>query len=43
MAADKGHIKQNLFLNLYEGGLKMIHGIKKNMENKLIHRNFISS
>ncbi len=36
MFADKGYIKQNLFLNLYERGLKMIHGIKKNMENKLI-------
>jgi hypothetical protein len=36
IAADKGYIKQNLFLNLYERGLKMIHGIKKNMENKLM-------
>ncbi len=36
MVADKGYIKQNLFLNLYEKGLKMIHGIKKNMENKLM-------
>ena len=36
MAADKGYIKQNLFLNLYERGLKMIHGIKKNMPNKLM-------
>ncbi|UCM85193.1 MAG: transposase [Rickettsia endosymbiont of Culicoides impunctatus] len=25
-----------MFLNLYERGLKMIHGIKKNMENKLM-------
>ena len=34
--ADKGYIKQNLFLNLYERRLKMVHGIKKNMPNKLI-------
>lgn len=34
--ADKGYIKQNLFLNLYERGLKMVHGIKKNMDNKLM-------
>lgn len=34
--ADKGYIKQNLFINLYERGLKMIHGIKKNMPNKLM-------
>jgi hypothetical protein len=27
--ADKGYIKQNLFVNLYERGLKMVHGIKK--------------
>ena len=27
--ADKGYIKQNLFINLYERGLKMVHGIKK--------------
>ena len=31
MAADKGYIKQNLFIELYERGLKMIHGLKKNM------------
>jgi len=36
MAADKGYIKQNLFLQLYERGLKMIHGVKKNMANKLM-------
>jgi hypothetical protein len=34
--ADRGYIKQNLFINLYERGLKMIHGIKKNMPNKLM-------
>ena len=34
--ADKGYIKQNLFVNLYERGLKMLHGIKKNMPNKLM-------
>jgi hypothetical protein len=34
--ANKGYIKQNLFLNLYERGLKMIHGIKKNMQSKLM-------
>lgn len=36
MAADKGYIKQNLFIELYERGLKMVHGIKKNMKNKLM-------
>lgn len=36
MAADKGYIRQNLFIELYEQGLKMISGIKKNMKNKLI-------
>lgn len=34
--ADKGYIKQNLFVNLYERGLKMVHGLKKNMSNKLM-------
>ena len=34
--ADKGYIKQNIFLNLYERGLKMVHGLKKNMPNKLV-------
>ena len=34
--ADKGYIKQNLFVNLYERGLKLVHGIKKNMKNKLL-------
>ena len=34
--ADKGYIKQNLFVNLFERGLKMIHGIKRNMSNKLM-------
>lgn len=34
--ADKGYIKQNLFVSLYERGLKMVHGIKKNMTNKLM-------
>ena len=34
--ADKGYIKQNLFINLYATGLKMIHGIKKNMPNRLM-------
>ena len=32
----EAYIKQNLFNNLYERGLKMIHGIKKNMKNKFI-------
>lgn len=39
MAADKGYIRQNLFIELYEQGLKMISGIKKNMENKLMDLN----
>lgn len=39
MAADKGYIKQNLFIQLYEQGLKMIHGLKKNINNKLIDLN----
>ena len=34
--ADKGYIKQNLFLNLYGRGLKMVHKIKKGMKNKLM-------
>ncbi|WP_410520737.1 transposase [Candidatus Tisiphia endosymbiont of Dioctria rufipes] len=29
-------MKQNLFVSLYERGLKMVHGIKKNMPNKLM-------
>lgn len=33
--SDKGYIKQNLFVTLYARGLKLIHGIKKNMQNKL--------
>jgi transposase len=33
---DKGYIKQNLFIDLYERGLKMVHEIKKNMPNKLM-------
>ena len=37
MFADKGYIKQNLFLELYNRGLKMIHGLKKNMANKLVN------
>ena len=36
MFADKGYIKQNLFLELYNRGLKMVHGVKKNMANKLV-------
>lgn len=34
--ADKGYIKQNLFVELYNKGLKIVHGIKKNMANKLM-------
>lgn len=34
--ADKGYIKQSLFIELYERGLKMVHGIKKNLANKLM-------
>lgn len=34
--ADKGYIKQNLFVSLYKRGLKIVHGIKKNMQNKLM-------
>ncbi len=37
MYADKGYIKQNLFTELYERGLKMVHGVKKNMANKLMN------
>lgn len=36
--ADKGYIKQNLFVELYNRGLKMIHGVRKNMSNKLLDR-----
>jgi len=35
--ADKGYINNNLFLTLYSRGLKMVHGIKKNMKNKLMN------
>lgn len=35
--ADKGYIKQNLFVNLYQRGLKIVHRIKKNMKNKFIN------
>lgn len=34
--ADKGYIKQNLFIDLYERGLKMVCSIKKNMHNKFM-------
>jgi len=33
---DKGYISQELFLRLYRRGLKLITGIKKNMENCLM-------
>jgi hypothetical protein len=32
---DKGYIKQNLFENLYNKGIKLVTSIKKNMKNKL--------
>lgn len=35
--ADKGYIKQNLFVELFSRGLQMIHPIKKKMYNKFIH------
>ena len=33
---DKGYIDQNLFRDLYDRGLKLVTGIKKKMENKLL-------
>ncbi len=33
---DKGYIKQTLFKSLYERGLKLVTGVKKNMKNKLM-------
>jgi Transposase DDE domain len=33
---DKGYIKQELFEALYEKGLKLVTGLKKNMKNKLM-------
>jgi transposase len=33
---DKGYIDRKLFLRLYKRGLKLVTGIKKNMENKLM-------
>ena len=33
---DKGYIDQNLFRELHENGLKLVTGIKKNMQNKLM-------
>ncbi len=35
--ADKGYVDKDLFHDLYERGLKLVTGIKKNMKNKLIH------
>lgn len=34
---DKGYVDKNLFNDLYQGGLKLVTGIKKNMQNKLMH------
>ena len=33
---DKGYLKQELFFDLYNKGLKLVTGIKKNMKNKLM-------
>jgi hypothetical protein len=33
---DKGYIDQCLFKDLYQNGLKLITGLKKNMKNKLM-------
>jgi hypothetical protein len=33
---DKGYISQTLFQNLYQKGLKLVTGIKKNMKNKFM-------
>ena len=33
---DKGFISQELFLQLYKRGLKLIHGIRSNMKNYLM-------
>jgi hypothetical protein len=33
---DKGYIDQVLFRDLFERGLKLVTGIKKNMKNKLV-------
>jgi hypothetical protein len=34
---DKGYVDKNLFNDLYERGLKLVTGIKKKMQNKLMH------
>ena len=34
---DKGYIDQNLFRDLFENGIKLVTGIKKNMPNKRMH------
>ena len=34
--ADKGYLKKKLFEILYKNGLKLITGLKKDMENKLM-------
>jgi hypothetical protein len=34
--ADKGYISQNLFLQLFNQGLKLVTGITKNMKNRLM-------
>jgi len=33
---DKGYISGNLFLRLFDQGLKLIHGVKNNMKNRLM-------
>jgi len=35
--ADKGYISKKLFNELFEKGIKLVTGIKKNMQNKLIY------
>ena len=35
LVGDKGHISNNLFLELYETGLQLVTKIKSNMKNKL--------
>lgn len=35
--ADKGYISHKLFHELFEKGIKLITGLKKNMKNKLVH------
>ena len=39
LLADRGYIKQPLFAELYNRGLKLVTNLRRNMKNKLMHLN----